>query len=251
MPIPMRQCTTKARRKTIKSSKELKKPVNRFSNLLRSRRSKKSKKRKMKFLAKTCLKGRYFGSKSLTGSSVQKDIWSFQEEIHTRTNSSSKGIWKQEICTCIQTTEEPPQPSSKVIEKISLYLWTLWNKPPYLQCVDQRPGKQRLFLGLGGFILSRYLNQLQQENFFQQVHSWFEVKETLFTPTEWKWEWLCYIKLTTSLHNDTWMIEEFTSSKSRRNNKKIKKPTIQAIKRSKMSSPSWVSIHKPEKYFIQ
>lgn len=203
----------------------------------------------MKFLAKTCLKERYFGSKSLTGSSVQKGIWSFQEEIHTRMSLSSKDIWKQEISTCIQTTEEPPQLLSKVIEKISLCLWTLWNKQPYLQCVDQKPGKQRLFPALGGFTLSRYPNQLQQESFFLQVHSWFEVKETSFTPTEWKWEWLFCIKLTMSLHKGIWMIEEFTSNKSRRNNKKTKKHTILAIKRNKTSLLLWVSTHKPEKYF--
>jgi hypothetical protein len=88
----MLPCTTKARRKTIKSNKEPKRPVNRFSNLLKSRPLRKSKKRRMKFLAKTCLKERYFGSKSLTGSSVQKGIWSFQEEIHTRMSLSSKDI---------------------------------------------------------------------------------------------------------------------------------------------------------------
>ncbi len=184
---------------------------------------KKYKKRKIKFLAKIFLKEKSSGFKSFLGSSLPKDTWLYQEETLIKTSCSLRDIWKQVIFTCIRIMEEQHQLSLKIIGKISLFLWTLWKNLPYLLCVVQKHGRQKLSPEHGGYIRSKFLNQHQLGSSFPLVPLWSEEKETLFILTECRWGWPYCIRLIINLLRDILTIVESMRSKLKRNKSKIKK----------------------------
>ena len=67
MRTQMQQSIMKARRKTIKKSKEQNRPVNKYLNSQKKMHSKRQKRKKMKFQPRICHKERFFGFKNLTG----------------------------------------------------------------------------------------------------------------------------------------------------------------------------------------
>lgn len=89
--------------------------------------------------------------------------------------------------------EELPQLLLKALLNLEYLQLELWNKPLYLQFVDQKLGILKLSVLLGGYIMTRFQNLRQLVSFCQQVHLWLEVSVTLSILIEWRWEWLFFI----------------------------------------------------------
>ena len=201
----------------------------------------------MNISAKIFLKEKSSGLKSSLGSSAQKVTLSYLEEIPIKINSSSKGTWRQEIFTCIQITEEPPQQLSKATEKISQSLSILWRRLPYSLFVDPKLGRQKLSLAHGGFTLNRFQSLRQLVSFCQLVLSWFEAREISFIQTECKWEWHYCIKSIMNLHKDISMIVEFMRKKTKSKMLKFQNSLQIQNKKNIKSLPSSVLTCRQEK----
>lgn len=80
----MPQCIMKIRREIFKKNKELNRPVNRYWSWLKKMLWRKYKRKKINILPKIYHKEKPSGLRNLIGLLVLKDIWLFQEEIHSK-----------------------------------------------------------------------------------------------------------------------------------------------------------------------
>lgn len=107
------------------------------------------------------------------------------------------------------------------------------NKQQFLLFVDLKPGIQRFYLELGGFIMIKYRNRPQLENFYRLDRLWLEEKGILFNQIECKWGLPFCLRLINNQLKDIKMIARFISKKMKKGQREQSRISYIVIKRIK------------------